>query len=141
VSYATLADLVARAGQSEILQVADRDGDDVADSDVIAKALTDADNIIDARLATRYQVPLSTTPAIVNGWAVSIARYFLHRDGAPDHVVRDYNNAVSDLKDAANGKILVPDVAGIAPSEASSGSVNVYGDCPAFSRDKLEGFL
>jgi phage gp36-like protein len=141
LSYASLADLVARAGESEILQIADRDDDGVADSDVIAKALTDADNIVDARLAARYQVPLSTTPAIVNGWAVSIARYFLHRDGAPDHVVRDYNNALSDLKDAAAGKFPVPDASGIEPSGGHSDSVRVYGDCPAFSKDKLEGWL
>ena len=141
MTYATLSDLVARAGEEEILQVADRDDDGVADDDVITKALTDADNIINARLAARYQVPLSTTPDIVNSWAVSIARYFLHRDGAPDHVVRDYNNALADLKDASAGKFPVPDATGVAPSEGSSGSVRVYGDCPAFSRDKLEGFL
>ena len=141
MTYATLADLIARAGEDEILQVADRDGDGVADATVIAKALSDAGDIINARLAARYQVPLTSTPAIVNGWAVSIARYFLHRDGAPDHVVRDYTNAVNDLKDAAAGKFPVPDAAGIAPAESSSGSVTAYGSVPAFSKDHLEGFL
>lgn len=141
MTYATLADLIARAGEDEILQVADRDGDGVADASVISRALSDADDIVDARLAARYQVPLTSTPAIVNGWAVSIARYFLHRDGAPEHVVRDYTTALNDLKDAAAGKFPVPDAAGIAPAESTSGSVTAYGSAPVFSKDRLEGFL
>ncbi len=108
MSYATLADLIERAGDAEILQVADRDGDDVADTPVIEAALTHADNIVNGYLATRFTIPLTATPPIVVTWAVAIARYHLHRDGAPDYVVRDYNNAVAALKDAARGIIAVP---------------------------------
>jgi hypothetical protein len=39
MAYATLADLLDRAGDEEILQVADRDGDGTADPDVIASAI------------------------------------------------------------------------------------------------------
>lgn len=142
MSYASLADLVELAGLEEILQVADRDGDGVADADVIAAALTHADNTINGYLAVRYAIPLSVVPDLVRTWAVSIARYRLHRDGAPDQVVRDYNAAIAALKDVARGQIDLP----IDPNDgslasAATGGIAVTGPEPVFTQDKLEGWL
>ncbi len=141
MSYATLADLIERAGDAEILQVADRDGDDVADTPVIEAALSHADNIVNGYLATRFTIPLTAAPPIVVTWAVAIARYHLHRDGAPDYVVRDYNNAVAALKDAARGIVAVPGADGATPAAGASGRVLVDGPEPAFSQDRLGGWL
>lgn len=141
MSYAALADLISHAGDLEILQVADRDDDGIADPDVIAAALAKADERINAWLGGRVQLPMSTVPAIVKSWAVSIARYHLHRDGAPDHVVKDYDDAVKELQAAAAGKIALPGVDGIAPP-APSGS-GITSSCPdaVFTRKNMEGFL
>ncbi len=141
MTYATLDDLIARAGEREILQVADRDNDDVADAEVIAEALEDADNRINASLAVKYTMPLSSVPPIVKTWAVSIARYYLHRDGAPDHVENDFRTALADLRLAADGKLSLPDVAGAEPTNAASGGVTVGGSDPVFAKDKLGGWL
>jgi phage gp36-like protein len=139
--YATLDDLIARAGEAEILQVADRDDDGAADPDVVAGALDTADERINAWLAVRYAMPLSAVPPIVKGWAVSIARYVLHRDGAPDHVVKDYDDAVKELQSAAAGKLSLPGVDGVAPAPASGGGIT--SSCPdaVFTRKNLEGWL
>ena len=140
-SYATLQDLVDRAGETEVLEVADRDGDGVADPEVVASALADADRKINGYLAVRYVLPLTTVPDTVVGWAVVIARYVLHRDGAPDHVVRDYRDALAELKDAAAGRLALPDLAGIAPDQSSEGATTADGCEGQFTRDKLEGWL
>lgn len=141
MAYATLVDLIARAGGLEISQVADRDDDGTADPDVIAAALDAADERINAWLGGRYRIPLTTVPAIVRSWAVSIARYHLHRDGAPDHVVKDYDDAVKELQAAAAGKIGLPGVDGLTPA-APSGS-GITSSCPeaVFTADNMEGFL
>lgn len=139
--YASLPDLIERAGEDEILQVADRDDDGVADPDVIEAALIHADNTVNGYLATRFVMPLSAVPAIVVTWAVAIARYHLHRQGAPDYVVRDYKDAIAALKDAARGLVAVPGVDGLAPAQSSQGAVRVDGPEPVFSREKLGGWL
>ncbi len=108
MAYATLADIVARAGDEEVLQVADRDEDGVADSDVIAAAIETAESEINGYISARYRLPLTQIPELVRSWTVSIARYHLHRDGAPEHVVRDWKSAMDGLKDVARSLISLP---------------------------------
>lgn len=139
--YATLPDLVERAGEDEILQIADRDDDGAADPDVIEAALIHADNTINGYLAVRFTIPLTAVPPIVVTWAVAIARYHLHRQGPPDYVVRDYKDALSALDKAGQGRIAVPGADGIAPAQSSQGAVRVDGPEPVFSREKLGGWL
>jgi phage gp36-like protein len=139
VTYAVLADLIARAGDDEIRQIADRDRDGVADATVIAAALQDADNTVNGYLRTRFDLPLVATPSLVRTWAVSIARHMLHRNGPPDHVVADYRDAIAALKDVAAGRITLPDATGQTP--AGSGGVHLA-EHPAqvFSSTKLTGW-
>ncbi len=107
-AYATLGDLTARAGEEELLQVADRDGDGVIDTDVVAAAITTAESEINGYIGARYRLPLIVVPDLVTAWAVSIARYHLHRDGAPDHVVRDWKSALDGLRDVARSLVSLP---------------------------------
>lgn len=106
--YATLDDIVARAGEEEVLQIADRDDDGVADADVIASAIATAESEINGYLSARYRLPLTQVPELVKSWTVSIARYHLHRDGAPEHVVRDWKSAKSGLVDVSRSLISLP---------------------------------
>ncbi|RCW77813.1 gp436 family protein [Paracoccus lutimaris] len=138
--YATLDDLIERAGEVEIRQIADRDRDGTADPDVILAALTDAENLINGYVAARYAVPLPSVPALVRTWAVSIARYVLHRNGAPDHVAQDYKEAVAALKDVSRGLIALPVEAGATPPSQASGTVMAAHPPQAFTEDKLRGW-
>jgi phage gp36-like protein len=119
--YAALPDLIARAGEAEIRQTADRDRDGIVDADVVTAALSDADNLINGYLRTRYSLPLASTPSLVRTWATSIARYLLHRNGAPDYVVQDYKDAIAALKDVSAGRMALPDVAGNEPAAKPAG--------------------
>ncbi|KGE01000.1 DUF1320 domain-containing protein [Rhizobium sp. YS-1r] len=140
--YASLEDLIERAGEDEILQVADRDGDGTPDPDVVEAALVHADNIANGYVAVRYALPLTAVPDLLRTWCVSIARYQLHRDGAPDYVVRDYKDALTALKDLARGVLDLPiGVDDPQPAPSDSGRVSIVGPEPVFTADKLKGWL
>ena len=138
--YATQNDLIERAGERELTQIADHDRDQVADADVIAAALEDADNQINGYVGTRYSVPLDPVPALVNTWAVSIARYVLHRNGAPKHVETDYKDAIASLKDVAAKKITLPVAAGEDAPAVTGGTVMAAHPDQVFTPQKLRGW-
>lgn len=138
MTYATLADLIDRAGAQEIREVADRDRDGAPDTPVIDAALLHADNMVNGYVGTKYALPLAATPPILRTWSVSIARYFLHRNGAPDHVAADYKDAINGLKDVSRGLVALPDASGTEPAPTSGSFLSEVPD-PHFSM--LRGWL
>jgi phage gp36-like protein len=140
MSYATLADLIERASEAEIRQIADRDRDGTPDPDVIAAALSDADNMINGYVAARYATPLVSVPDLVVTWAVSIARYVLHRNGPPEHVKRDYDEAISSLKDVSRKLIALPVAEGETAPAPVTGTVMSWDPDQVFTPDKLRGW-
>lgn len=142
MTYASLNDLVARAGLDEIRQVADRDRDGIADPEVIEAALTHADNTVNGYVRARYALPFADVPDLVRTWAVSIARHFLHRNGAPDHVVADYKDAVAALKDVSAGRIGLPVASALGEAEPKAANGTVMSNHPpeVFSASKLRGW-
>ena len=140
MSYATLDDLIERAGEAELRQIADRDRDGVIDADVVASALADAKDFIDGYVGAKYALPLPSVPSNVRRWAVSIARYTLHRNGAPDHVVRDYDHAIAALKDVRSGQIVLPVPTGETPATVSGGTVMAAHPDPVFTPARLAGW-
>lgn len=142
MTYATEQDLIDRAGELEITQISDRDGIPATATAAINAALAQADARIDAALAVRFSLPLSTIPDVVNQWAVSIARYLLHRDGAPEHVRNDYKDTLADLDRVLAGKLSIPGAAGLLPADApGAGGVSAESAAAQFTRENLEGWL
>ncbi|MBC9246739.1 DUF1320 domain-containing protein [Paracoccus sp. 11-3] len=140
MTYATLSDLTERAGVQEIRQIADRDRDGVPDPEVIQAALEDADNVINSYVAAKYRLPLVPVPALVRTWAVSIARYVLHRNGAPDHVAQDYKDAIASLKDVARGLVALPVGEGEDVPTPVTGTVMANHPPQVFTGRKLRGW-
>lgn len=139
MGYATQADLEARYGAEEILQLADRNRDGVIDAGVIDRALADAEAEINGYLGSRYQLPLADVPQIVNVYACDIARYRLYADLATDEVRRRYEDAVKFLRLAAEGKVKIgPTPAGAEPTQAGGAEVQSGG--LVFGRDQ-GGFI
>jgi phage gp36-like protein len=95
--YATLADLQTRYGE-EINQVADRDGDGLADPAVVGGVLADVSAEIDSYLATRYTLPLAAVPLLLTRLACAIAR---ERLALASGMVLDQNQAARIEADAA----------------------------------------
>lgn len=140
MTYATLTDLIERAGAAELRQIADRDKDGVPDPDVIEAALIDADNAIDGYVFARYARPLSAIPPVLKTWATSIARYILHRNGAPDHVAQDYKDAIAALKDVAAGRYALPVATGESDPVAQTGHVLASHPAQVFTPQNLKGW-
>lgn len=140
MTYALLSDLIDRAGTAEIKQIADRDRDGIPDTDVVTAALEDADNAIDGYVFARYSRPLLSVPPVLKTWAVSIARYTLHRNGAPDHVAQDYKDAIAALKDVAAGRYALPVATGGTEPEVQTGRVLADRPPQVFTADKLRGW-
>lgn len=116
MTYATQDDMVARFGETELVQLTD----DAGTGEVgpgLATALADADQVINGYVAATYVVPLSPLPDLVVRWACDIARYFLHRDGAGPVVVQNYKDTLAALKDVAKGTMTL-ECQGVEAEEA-----------------------
>ncbi len=135
MTYATQADLEDAFGATEILQLADRDRDGVADSPVIAAVLARADSMIDSYLGGRYALPITPIPTVLVATACDLARYWLYDDAAPERVRDSYQDAVGFLKDVSAGRVLLQLPA--AAADASAGSPAYSAPDPVFSSDTL----
>lgn len=115
--YSTEQDLIDRFGEVEIAQLTNRSGVEVIDDSVLGRAQDDADAEIDGYLARRYKLPLAQPfPPVLVRLACGMVRYFLFKDGTPEVVRKNYEDAVSLLKKMGNGDVVL---AGAAPLSAA----------------------
>jgi len=137
-NYCTQADMEKRFGAREILELTDRDADDVADAGVLDGAIADASATIDTYIARRYDLPLAEIPAALVKTACDIARYNLHGDLPTDTVVENFKYAMTFLRDVAAGKAGL-DIAGTEPTAANN-RIIATGPGRTFSKDTLEDY-
>ncbi|WP_306148909.1 MULTISPECIES: gp436 family protein [unclassified Roseibium] len=143
MAYATQQDLIERFGEEELIQLTDRTNlpASTIDANVVAAALSDAENLANSYLAKRFQLPLEPVPEVLTRTISEITRYFLHgrRTDKDDPVTRDYLKALAWLKDAAKGLVEL-DVAGTTPDQSGNGQVQFEAPDRVFSRGALAGF-
>lgn len=140
MAYATQKDITDRYGGAALLIAADRDGDDGLDTRAVADALTDATSEIDSYVAARYDLPLSTVPAVLVGYCVDIAIYRLSAtaDVATDEQRKRYEDARKWLEHVSSGKVSL----GLAdPPSTGSTKISVASSPRLFSRAKLRELL
>jgi phage gp36-like protein len=145
MAYAVLADLEAAFGAKEVLLLSDRNRDQIADADVVSRAIEDAEAEINSYLSARYVVPLGPVPAQVRTLTCDIARYRL--DAAnPRQATKDrYDAAVRTLRDLAAGKASLggatPAGGGAMPEgPAPASQFVVEGGARLFGDENLAGF-
>jgi phage gp36-like protein len=123
MAYCTQADLEERYGAAELVELTDRDRIGVADATAIARAIADADALVNGYLAGRYTLPLASTPPALTRLACVVARYHLYADHPTEHVRRAYEDAVRLLEQVAAGKVTLGlDAGGTAPVAESGGA-------------------
>ncbi len=107
MTYAAKANMLARFGEPEVIALTDRANLGVVDDAVLAGALAEADAEIDPYLAPHHQMPLSSVPKIIVGFACDIARYRLCGAGVTetDEIRNRYKDAIKFLDSVASGKI------------------------------------
>lgn len=139
--YATQSDIEKRLDPKHLVELADDDGDGTADANVIDAAVSDADGLVDSHLASRYNVPFATPPALVRKISadLAIAALFARRreSASPTHQARA--KIAMELLDAlSSGQILL--------SEAASDTLKNAPDSTSretdktFSRDSLDDY-
>lgn len=137
MAYITLDDLVARYGEQEMLDVADRDRDGVADQSVLDAAIGDAGRDVDGQIGGRYAVPLVDPPELIRRLACQLARYYLHFQ-PPEHVRAGYKDALAQLADIRDGVVTID-----APPASGGGVVSkrTQGRAmpPVFSAGRIGG--
>lgn len=140
MSYTTLAALVGRYGEPLLTQATDRDNSGQIDEAVVAQQIANAAAVIDASLAVRYRLPLVTVPAIVAELALAIAIYKLHVF-SPDQKIKDeYDQALRDLRDLADGRKKL-DVAGLEPATSGAGGVIATDRPRPLTPETMTGFI
>ena len=138
--YATLADMVGRYGETEMLRLSVADGPLPATvlPERIERALSAATDTIDSYLRARYRVPLSPVPESVNEAACVLARFSLASGGEREPSEQmGVNRAatIAWLKALATGPVTLEGVAVVSPASGAQSN-----DRPRiFSHDSLRG--
>ena len=138
--YLTPQRYVERFGYEETTLLTDLNRIGRIDPEQLSRALYDADGIINGYLESRYTLPLTSVPALVETIAADIARYRLHRDTAPERVATAYKDALGQLRDIVGGKLSLGLTQGGEAVPASGGLVQHTAPGRIFSRDSLKGF-
>lgn len=126
MAYSTQSDLLKKLDAEATLISLTDDADPPAavDADVVTRAISAADALIDSYVGKRYATPLSTTPDIVRDCSVDLAIYYLYersRFGVPEDRRRAYEDRVAWLK-------------AVAKSEATLGALDPDGSPPTSLR-------
>jgi len=105
--YATVADLIARVGETEIIRLTDRaDPPSGAIGVAVAEdALTAATAEVDGYLSTRMTVPLSPTPRLIRDLTVTLAWARLWTIDRPETLQKDREAALATLRALADGSV------------------------------------
>jgi phage gp36-like protein len=117
--YATQADMVTRYGEEELAQLTDRVNGEVIDESVLTRAIEDAENEINGYLAKRYNLPLTSTPPILQRLACDVARYYLHDDRVTEQVRNRYTDVIRLLKSIAQGEVMLEGASALAANQVS----------------------
>ncbi len=129
-AYCTKADLVERFGVVELAQLTDEVAAASSDDSEVLKACDEASSLIDSYLAARYSLPLAETPTLVRMLAANIARKLLWKDRAMQDsaVQRNYEEALSTLRDLAKGISSLAGLTGTLVASTPSGFAVVSSD-------------
>lgn len=122
MSYCNAADLVNQFGQTELIELTDRENLGTVSDEVVSAAVARTDAEIDGYLRGRYDLPLPAAAAAqVNGIACDVTRYRLFGARATEEVRARYKDAAAWLRDVAAGRVRL-----LIPTETSQAAAKSY---------------
>ena len=140
MSYATQQDMVDRFGEVEVINLTDRADPPagVIDADVLARALDDAADEIDAYVGNRHPLPLVSVPRVLVRVACDVTRYRLSDDCGvlTEEVEYRYKDAVRFLRDISAGRVSL----GVTAAPVQLDSPKVIAPPRVFTADSLSDF-
>lgn len=141
--YCDQAQIETRYGAQLLTDLSDRDGfaSGAIDAALFARAIADADALIDGYIAGRAALPLIEVPALVTDLSQRIAIYYAHGSVVADKIKADYEIALRQLKDIASGSIKLPLASGAEAT--SSGALEILTNEPErpFTNESMKGFI
>lgn len=139
MAYSTLLNLITRFGETEILQLTDRDNIEEIDDNVINAAINRASSRIDVACRGRYGLPLNPVDPLIIDIECDLARYYLYEDHATEAVEKRKDMALNDLKLIANGSLTLSATAAAAGASSTGMPEFETGD-RIFTRRSMDGF-
>ncbi len=142
MSYITRAQLTDRYSANVLTKLTDRGTPKtgVIDDDVLNRAITDADALIDAHIAKVYKLPVSAVPMMLVGIAGALTFYKLHIYQADEKATNDYRDALRNLEKIGRREILL-DIEGVEPTSAHTSQVYTTDRDRPMSNSNLKGFI
>lgn len=143
MSYTTLQNLTNRYGTDMLIGLTDRADIPTGqiDTDVVDRALDNADALINGFLAARIALPMADTPALVKTLAEEIAIYKLHNGHVPPMIEADYKMALKSLESIARGLIKLPGTEGIEPAGTGGTGARLTDRARPMSESDLKGYI
>jgi phage gp36-like protein len=142
MSYASLDILTDRYGENMLVMLTDRTDvpTGMIDEDVVNRALSDTDAVIDGYLAARYALPVADVPPLLADLAQAIAIYKLHRTATDPKIEEDYKQALKTLEQIATGKVRLP-IDGVEPSGSGDTGVRITDRERPLTAANMKGFI
>lgn len=144
MAYITNADIVQRVGSAAFAQLADDDGDGLADAGVVDEVRVAAEGELDSYLARRYRTPilLDEFPELA-GLLMAIAldlaefRLRLRRPPLAEDVRQRHALTLQWLERIASGVIALPSVAPLPSAAAGGIGASVFGEPRLLTRGEM----
>lgn len=110
MAYCAKADIQKEISDAQLINLTDDAGTGSMDDAKITAAIAKADALIDSYCGQVETVPFTTVPPIIKQHSITIAIYFLftRRNQVPENRQKNYDDAISHLKDIAVGKASLP---------------------------------
>lgn len=140
--YATIADLVDRFELEELIQISNpNDGTSTTVNELKCQAaLDDVAALVDAKLSSRYKLPLPAVPRVLRNIVCDLARAALYEDRITDRVKERETAALRLLDEIRDGKLMLGlDEAG-GPAAGPSGGPTYEAGTRVFTRDTLADY-
>lgn len=144
MSYITNADIELRVGAAAYAQLADDDGDAVADEAVINEVRLSAEAEVNSYLARRYAVPVDVSgdpelAGLLAAVTLDIAEFRLRARRPPvaEDVRRRHEQTLAWLMRIAAGVVQMPALAAVAGPTAGGMIARSVGEPRLLSRDEL----
>lgn len=142
MSYCTQAQLIERYSERMLIDISDRG--EVAtgeiDAALIARAIADADALIDGYLKPRYALPLQAAPRLLTDISLRVAIYYAHAHVAEHKIKDDYNAALKTLSEISRG-IIQLDVDGVEPAASGASEIRMTETDRRLTSSSMKGYI
>jgi phage gp36-like protein len=103
MAYSAKTDMISLFGETEIIQLTDRDSLGVIDDVILSRAILSADGEIDSYIGAVYELPLPSVSDMLVTASCNITRFRLYSSRATEEVKIRYDDTIRWLRDVSRG--------------------------------------